>query len=73
LALQILTATFISSEKEKKCQLIILKKNYWGFIQRTDVAIVSTYKPSRYWCFKRAIESNAQRKVTIINPNKLTS
>ena len=69
--LQVLTATISSSEKEKNTSNNSKKIAIEVLDQRTEVAIVTTINHPDIGALKRAIESNAQRKVTIINPNKI--
>jgi hypothetical protein len=68
--LQVLTATISSSEKEKNTSNNSKKIAIEVLDQRTEVAIVTTINHPDIGALKRAIESNAQRKVTIINPNR---
>jgi hypothetical protein len=70
IGLQVLTAKITSSEKEKNTINNSKKIAIEVLNQRTEVAIVSSINHPDIGALKRAIESNAQRKVTIINPNK---
>ena len=71
--LQVFKATISSKEKEKNTYNNT--KNFAVEIidQKTNVAIVSTINHPDIGALKRAIESNAQRKVTIIKPNSINS
>ena len=67
--LQVFKATISSNEKEKNTYNNT--KNFAVEImdQKTNVAIVSAINHPDIGAMKRAIESNAQRKVTIVKPN----
>lgn len=66
--LQVFKASITSKEKEKNSYNNV--KNFAVEIidQKTSVAIVSTVNHPDIGALRRAIESNAQRKVIIINP-----
>lgn len=71
IGLQVLTATISSSEKEKNTINNSKKIAIEVLDQRTEVAIVSSINHPDIGALKRTIESNAQRKVTVLNPNKI--
>lgn len=67
--LQVFKASLTSSETEKNTYNN--SKNFAVEVidQRTEIAIVSTISHPDLGALKRAIESNSQRKVTIVKPN----
>ena len=69
--LQVFKATISSNQKEKNSYNNT--KNFAVEIidQKTNVAIVSAINHPDIGALKRAIESNAQRKVTIVKPNSI--
>ncbi|WP_395051129.1 hypothetical protein, partial [Flavobacterium sp.] len=71
--LQVFKATILSKEKEKNTYNNT--KNFAVEIidQKTNVAIVSAIDHPDIGALKRAIESNAQRKVTIVKPKDIKS
>ena len=71
--LQVFKATISSNEKEKNTYNNT--KNFAVEImdQKTNVAIVSAINHPDIGAIKRAIESNAQRKVTVVKPNSINS
>ncbi|MBP6760109.1 MAG: hypothetical protein KA133_12735, partial [Flavobacterium sp.] len=71
--LQVFKSTISSKEKEKNTYNNT--KNFAVEIidQKTNVAIVSAINHPDIGALKRAIESNAQRKVTILKPNSINS
>jgi hypothetical protein len=71
--LQVFKATISSNEKEKNTYNNT--KNFAVEIidQKTNVAIVSAINHPDIGALKRAIETNAQRKVTIVKPNLINS
>ena len=71
--LQVYKAVIQSKEKEKNT--INNTKNFAVEIidQRTNIAIISSIKHPDLGVLKRAIEVNAQRKVTIVKPNEVKS
>jgi len=71
--LQVFKASISSKEKEKNTYNNT--KNFAVEIidQKTNVAIVSSINHPDIGALKRAIESNAQRKVTVIKPNSINS
>jgi hypothetical protein len=71
--LQVFKATISSKEKEKNTYNNT--KNFAVEIidQKTNVAIVSEINHPDIGALKRAIETNAQRKVTIVKPNSINS
>jgi hypothetical protein len=70
---QVYKATIISSEKEKNTYNN--EKNFAVEVidQKTNIAIITTLNHPDIGALKRAIESNAQRKVTIVNPYNIKS
>jgi len=71
--LQVFKASISANEKEKNTYNNT--KNFAVEIidQKTNVAIVSAINHPDIGAFKRAIESNAQRKVTVVKPNAISS
>ena len=71
--LQIFKATISSKEQEKNT--FNNTKNFAVEVidQKTEVAIVSAINHPDLGAIKRGIETNAQRKVTIIKPNEIKS
>lgn len=72
IGLQVFRATISSKEKEKNTYNN--SKNFAVEIidQKTNVAIVSAISHPDIGALKRAIESNAQRKVTVVKPNNIS-
>ncbi len=70
---QVFKATI--SSKEKEMNTYNNTKNFAVEVidQKTNVAIISSLNHPDIAALKRAIESNSQRKVTIVNPNKISS
>jgi len=71
--LQVFTATISSKENEKN--RYNNSKNFAVEVmdQKTNVAIVATINHPDIGALKRAIETNAQRKVTIVKPNSINT
>ena len=71
--LQVFKATITSKQTEKNTYNN--SKNFAVEVidQKTNVAIVSTINHPDIGALKRAIETNAQRKVTIVKPNLINS
>ncbi|MBK0368484.1 hypothetical protein [Flavobacterium agrisoli] len=71
--LQVFKATISSSINEKNS--FNNSKNFAVEIidQKTTIVLVSNIKHPDIGALKRAIESNAQRKVTLLNPNQIKS
>ena len=71
--LQILRATISSKEQEKN--IYNNTKNFAVEVidQKTEVALISAIAHPDLGAIKRSIESNAQRKVTILKPNQVSS
>jgi hypothetical protein len=71
--LQLLKASISSKEHEKN--IYNNDKNFAVEVidQKTEVALVSTIAHPDLGALKRSIESNAQRKVTIVKPNEIKS
>jgi hypothetical protein len=70
--LQIYTATITSTEKEKNTYNNTKKFAVQIIDQRTEVAIVSSLNHPDIGAIKRSVESNGQRKVTLIKPNAIS-
>ena len=69
--LQVYKATITSKEKEKNTY-----NNSYNFAvevidQRTEIALISSFNHPDLGALKRAIESNAQRKVTLLKPKEV--
>ncbi len=71
--LQIYNAKISSSESEKNTYNNTKKFAVEVIDQRTEVAIVSAINHPDLGVLKRSIETNAQRKVTILKPNQINS
>lgn len=73
IGVQVFKASIISKETEKNTYNNI--KNFAVEIidQKSEVAIVSAINHPDIGALKRSIETNLQRKVTIVNPNKISS
>ena len=71
--LQLFTAKISSSETEKNTYNNTKKFAVEIIDQKTEIAIVSSIIHPDLGAFKRAIESNAQRKVTVVKPNDIKS
>jgi len=71
--LQVFKATISSKEKEKNTYNNTKNFAVEVIDQKTNVAIISAINHPDIGALKRAIESNAQRKVTIVKPNKIKS
>jgi hypothetical protein len=70
---QVFKATISSIEKEKNTYNNANNFAVEVIDQKTNVAIVTTINHPDIGALKRAIESNAQRKVSIVNPNNIRS
>ncbi|MGV9003825.1 hypothetical protein [Flavobacterium sp.] len=70
---QVFKATVSSKEQEKN--IYNNSKNFAIEVidQRTEVALISTIQHPDLGAIKRSIETNSQRKVTIIKPNEVKS
>ena len=69
--LQVYKASISSKEKEKNTY-----NNSYNFAvevidQRTEIALISSFNHPDLGALKRAIESNAQRKVTLLKPKEI--
>jgi len=71
--LQVFKATISSNEKEKNTYNNTNNFAVEIIDQKTNVAIISAINHPDIGTLKRAIESNAQRKVTIVKPNSINS
>lgn len=70
---QIFKASLTSKEAEKNTYNNIKNFAVEVIDQKSEVAIVATINHPDIGALKRAIETNLQRKVTIVNPNKINS
>ncbi|MCY1490361.1 hypothetical protein D3C87_327920 [compost metagenome] len=70
---QVFKASLTSKEAEKNTYNNIKNFAVEVIDQKSEVAIVSTINHPDIGALKRAIETNLQRKVTIVNPNKINS
>ena len=73
IGIQVFKATISSPEKEKNSYNNTKSFAVEIIDQKTNIAIVSAINHPDLGALKRAIESNAQRKVTIIKPNDIKS
>lgn len=71
--LQILKATISSKEPEKNTYNNTKNFAVEVIDQKTEVALISSIPHPDLGAIKRSIESNAQRKVTILKPNQISS
>ncbi len=71
--LQILKATISSKEQEKNTYNNVKNFAVEVIDQKTAVALISSISHPDLGAIKRSIESNAQRKVTILKPNQVSS
>jgi len=69
--LQVYKASIISKEKEKNTYNNAKNFAVEVMDQKTNIAIVSAINHPDIGALKRAIEINAQRKVTIVKPNEI--
>lgn len=69
--LQVFRASVTSREKEKNTYNNIKNFAVEVIDQKTEVAIVSAISHPDIGALKRSIESNAQRKVTVVKPNAI--
>ena len=70
--LQIFNASLTSSESEKNTYNNSKKFAVEIIDQKTEVAIISAINHPDIGTLKRGIETNAQRKVTLLNPNQIS-
>ena len=70
--LQIFNATLSSSESEKNTYNNSKKFAVEVIDQKTEIAIISEINHPDISALKRGIETNAQRKVTILKPNQIS-
>ncbi|NMH24462.1 hypothetical protein [Flavobacterium solisilvae] len=71
--LQIFKASITSKEQEKNTYNNIKNFAVEVIDQKTEVALVSDISHPDLGAIKRSIETNAQRKVTLIKPNQINS
>ena len=70
--LQVFTAKISSSESEKNTYNNTKKFAVQIIDQKSEVAIISSINHPDLGAIKRSIETNAQRKVTILKPNQVS-
>lgn len=73
IGVQVFKASITSKEQEKNTYNNIKNFAVEVIDQKSEVAIVSAINHPDLGALKRAIETNLQRKVTIVNPNKISS
>ncbi|WP_188051009.1 hypothetical protein [Flavobacterium sp. GP15] len=73
IGIQVFKATITSLEKEKNTYNNTKNFAVEVIDQKTNIAIVSAISHPDLGALKRAIETNAQRKVTILKPNDIKS
>jgi len=71
--LQLFKATIASKEQEKNTYNNTKNFAVEVIDQKTEVALISSVSHPDLGAIKRSIESNAQRKVTIVKPNQINS
>jgi ribosomal protein L4 len=71
IGLQVFKATILSKEKEKNTYNNTKNFAVEVIDQKTNIAIISAINHPDLGAMKRAIESNLQRKVTIVKPNEI--
>ena len=71
IGLQVFKATISSKEKEKNTYNNTKNFAVEVIDQKTNIAIISAINHPDLGAMKRAIESNVQRKVTIVKPNEV--
>ena len=71
IGLQVFKATIASKEKEKNTYNNTKNFAVEVIDQKTNIAIISAINHPDLGALKRAIESNVQRKVTIVKPNEV--
>lgn len=71
--LQILKASITSKETEKNTYNNTKNFAVEVIDQKTEVALISSVSHPDLGAIKRSIESNAQRKVTVLKPNQISS
>ena len=71
IGLQVFKATISSKEKEKNTYNNTKNFAVEVIDQKTNIAIISAISHPDLGAIKRAIESNVQRKVTIVKPNEI--
>jgi hypothetical protein len=73
IGVQVFKASITSKESEKNTYNNIKNFAVEVIDQKSEVAIVSAVNHPDIGALKRSIETNLQRKVTIVNPNKISS
>jgi hypothetical protein len=71
--LQILKATISSKEQEKNRYNNVKNFAVEVIDQKTEVALVSSISHPDLGAIKRSVETNVQRKLTIVKPNQISS
>lgn len=72
IGVQVLKASVFSNEQEKNTYNNVKNFAVEVIDQKTEVALISSISHPDLGAIKRSIESNAQRKVTLIKPNELS-
>ena len=70
--LQLYNATLTSTESEKNTYNNVKKFAVEVIEQKTEIALISAINHPDLGALKRSIETNAQRKVTILKPNDIS-
>jgi len=73
IGVQVFKASITSKETEKNTYNNIKNFAVEVIDQKSEIAIVSAINHPDIGALKRSIETNLQRKVTIVNPNKISS
>jgi len=73
IGVQVFKASITSKEQEKNTYNNIKNFAVEVIDQKSEIAIVSVINHPDIGALKRSIETNLQRKVTIVNPNKISS
>lgn len=73
IGVQVFKASITSKESEKNTYNNIKNFAVEVIDQKSEVAIVSAINHPDIGALKRSIETNLQRKITIVNPNKISS
>ena len=73
IGVQVFKASITSKEQEKNTYNNIKNFAVEVIDQKSEVAIVSAINHPDIGALKRSIETNLQRKLTIVNPNKISS
>ncbi|MFC6095907.1 hypothetical protein ACFPVY_04550 [Flavobacterium qiangtangense] len=73
IGVQVFKASITSKEQEKNTYNNIKNFAVEVIDQKSEVAIISAINHPDIGALKRSIETNLQRKVTVVNPNKISS